>query len=94
MGYAKFLQKESSDKANAFLEKAEAILLQYRNCTAFHPEQNRRINIRVVWELKKLYSIWGKKGEEEKCDKEFNQITSEQERKTVPDLSKNIRWLE
>ncbi len=89
VGCAQFLQKE-----NAFLEKTEAILLQYRNCTAFQPEQKRRINIIVVWELKKPYSIWGKKSEEEKCDKVFYQITLEQERKIILDSLKNVRWIE
>ena len=92
--YAQFLQKESGDKANEFLEKAEVILMKYRNCNAFQSEQNRIINIRVLWELKKLYSIWDKRSEEEKCDEEFKQITSAQERRMFLNSLKNARWLE
>ena len=93
---ARFLQKESTDKAKALLEKAEAIFLQYHPCSVFQPEQNRRINLRVVWEMKELYSVWGKSDEMEKCHQEFLKLTTEQERKMLSEANKKTkaRWAE
>jgi len=91
-GYGQFLQQESLEQAKVYFEKAEAIFLKYHNCSIFQPEQNRAINIRVIWELKKMYSDWGKSDEAEKYDKLFYKTTTEQERKSILKTVQHSRW--
>ena len=93
-GYGQFLQQESLEQAKVYFEKAEAIFLKYHNCSIFQPEQNRAINIRVIWELKKMYSDWGKSDEAEKYDKLFYKTTTEQERKSILETVQHSRWEE
>ena len=93
-GYGQFLQKESMEQAKVYFEKAEAILLKYQNCSIFQPDQNRAINIRVIWELKKVYSAWGKSDEADKYDKLFYKATTAQERKSILETVQRSKWEE
>lgn len=54
----------------ALLEKAEALVLQYHNCTLFRPEENRLINARVAFQLWEIYTALGKCEEAEKYKEE------------------------
>lgn len=69
--YAQFLRGESAEQAAAWLEKAAALILPYHDCRLFGPEENRRVNVRVAWQLKNICASLGKDAEAAKYEAEF-----------------------
>lgn len=91
--YAEFLQNESKERAVVLLEKAEALIMPYHNCRHFFPEENRRVNVRVSWQLKQICTLLGRTDDAMKYQEEFLRITSEEERESL-DSTKDGRWSE
>ena len=79
LNYAQFLT-ESKDQAIALLEKAETIILPYYNCHLFGDEGNRRVNVRVSWQLKEIYTLLSRTADAQKFEDEFLKYATEQER--------------
>jgi len=82
ISYADTMKDHLDDHGKALLEKAEAIVLQYYNCTLFKPEENRRVKTRAAWQLWKIYAALGKNEEAEKYNKEAEGFLREYLRET------------